>query len=88
MNIANLAVSITAVDSTSKVLSGIARGFKKTTDEVEKLWKAGNKLGATMKGLGKLGTYSGMAFGGIAAKGGAGSVARTAKIGTDCWQGC
>jgi len=66
VNISKLLITIAAVDGTSKVISGITRGFGKTAAEVAKLWREGKKLEATMKSIGKAGGVAAMAFGTLA----------------------
>ncbi|MDR2561714.1 MAG: hypothetical protein LBC63_08090 [Holophagales bacterium] len=67
MNLANLAISITAIDSTHNLFGRITKNAKDFGGELKKAWQQGEKLKATMMSLGKLGTYSGMAFGTLAA---------------------
>ena len=67
MNLANLAISITAVDATHNLFGRMARNVGKLTAEVKQLWTQGQKLKASMKVISKAGTYAAGAFGGLAA---------------------
>ena len=71
MNLANLAISITAVDATHGLFTRMSKNCQKFKDDLKELWRQGEKVNATMKVLGKAGTYSAMTFGGIAAATGA-----------------
>jgi len=67
MNLATLAISITAIDASGNIFKRVRENFQQTATEFEKLWKGGEKLKAGWKGFQKVGTYAAGAFGSIAA---------------------
>ena len=71
MNIANLAISITAVDATSNIFRNINKSISKTTKEMKELWDAGRKVDSVFRGLKAAGSAAAWGFTGLAAASGA-----------------
>jgi len=71
LNLANLAISITAVDSSARIFQRLTDNLTKTQKEVKRLWQEGQRLDAVMKGVGKIGAYAAGGFGALAAATGA-----------------
>jgi hypothetical protein len=58
MDIARLAISITAVDAASNIIGNVRKNFKTLTGDIKQLIANGQKMQAFSKGISALGSYA------------------------------